>query len=147
MSLDNLNAVESRRAEGRIKRRFARFKDKENLVTRDPLVAELMLAQIDATLSVSHAIQELSGYVDNVAYHMPSVEVGNTTVLKSRDEADIESIRRSLAAVRDAIRDLRDRTDILERNVSTLASATVHNIVQPSAVVPQPPWWAFWRGW
>lgn len=147
MAPNNGEARGSLRAENRIKRRFARFKQRKDLRTTDPLMAELALAQIDATLSVSHAIQELSDHVDNVAYHMPTVRVGNTTFLKSTSQADIESIRYSLGIMRDSIMGLRDRLDSMERNIGALAPATAEAKDDSFPPDGNLPWWAFWRGW
>lgn len=131
----NGEARGSLKAENRIKRRFARFKGREDLSTRDPLMAELALAQIDATLSVSHAIQELSKQfgmagLEVLRQQPPLFGKEANHEARIRDaERDIKSIRQSLGVLRDAIR-----------------GKTNSDTVTPEPVVV-PPWWAFWRGW
>lgn len=136
MSSENGEVRGSLKAENRIKRRFARFKQRKDLKTRDPLMAELALAQIDATLSVSHAIQELIDQFGEAGLEVMRQQprffgaAANHEVRIREAERDIKSIRQSLGVLRDEIR-----------------RKTNSDTVTPEPVSPSQPWWAFWRGW
>lgn len=158
-------ARESLKAENRIKRRFARFGGKENLKTRDPLVAELMLAQIDATLSVSHAIQEFNVQLGKEVMRQPSsffgVEANHEARIREM-ERDTKSFRRNnwntpplesersaeiaIGTLQAEVRGLYQRIDDLERHISSF-SGSLFASSPPSTVASHQPWWAFWRGW
>lgn len=138
-----MSLEESRKAEGRIKRRFARFKNHEHLVTRDPLMAELMLAQIDATLSVSHAVQEfgekLEHQLDEV--HWTVLKDGVPPFgAKAKYEAHIGALEADM-------RGLQGKIDNLERHISDFSGALFRSTTLPEPSAPHQPWWAFWRGW
>lgn len=146
---NNGEAKGNLRAENRIKRRFARFKDRKDLKTTDPLVAELMLAQIDATLSVSHAIQELSAQLGiaglEVMRQQPplfggkretEIAIGTLQATARGFQQQIDNLERDIGSIRQSLGVLRD----------AIQGKTNSDTVTPEPIVV-PPWWAFWRGW
>lgn len=137
-------AARSRRAQGRVQRRYLRLIKRKEPLTHEHLVGELMISQIDATLAVSHAIQEggqqserLIALLEDAKWRMEPPPFG----AKAKMEAHI-------GAMEQDIRQMVDEIVALKNNVAVLAKQVMVDIVQPVARA-SPPWWqeAEWFGW
>lgn len=94
--------------------------------TDDPLMAEIALAQVDATLAQAQATMELRD------------------VLSRIDRVEMRSGHQEVT--HHHIYTLHERIDDLYKSMDVLA-ATINAMVRGGAndVISKEPWWAFWR--
>lgn len=116
-----------------------------------------MLAQIDATLSVSHAIQELSiqlGVVGlEIIHKQPPTFGSQRTTFGSQRNTEI-----AIGTLQATARGFQQQIDNLERDIKSIRQSlevlrdTIRGKTSSDVVASEPmalhhPWWAFWRGW
>lgn len=130
---------ESQRIAERSRKRILNLAKNDKLSTDDPLLAEIALAQVDATLAVAQAMMEVR---DEIA---ESRGEGMSPEARVRREKLNENLRFQLRMMEDKIGELTRRFAKLETNLPMFTHQFANADTKEERQEVSRLWWEFWK--